>query len=171
MKNKPLDWVKEAPEPARTYRKMVIGWQNSVFALNAIVSAFNAEYLNVREQKEHHTHQFMHEIAIKKLAISSMFELKPQLDTWYDRLELDGALDDKTKKKKLEVRHLLKQVRKYKGIRNATFHFGDVNEKTKDLLRIYDDIQSIDLSLLNRILVEMITLGNMLKDNASRRTQ
>ncbi|MBI3850981.1 MAG: hypothetical protein HY298_11995 [Verrucomicrobia bacterium] len=170
MKNTPLDWIKDASEPARTFRKMVIGWQNSVIALNATVRAFNSEFLKVEEEKDRDTHQLMREIAVKKLVISSLFELKPQLDAWYRRLEADGLLSDATKDKKKEVRHLLGQVQKFEGIRNAAFHFGDVNEETEELLRIYDEIHAIDLALLNRILEEMIRLGYMLREHASTKS-
>ena len=170
MKNTPLDWIKEASEPARSYRKMVIGWQNSAIVLNSTVLLFNSEFLKKEEEREHDTHQLMREIAVKKLVISALFELKPQLDAWYRRLSDDGLLTEKTIEKKKEVRHLLDQVKKFEGIRNSAFHFGDVNEETEALLSIYDEIYGIDLALLNQILKEMMSLGYMLRDHASVKT-
>ena len=149
---------------------MVVGWQNSAFVLNVIVKTFNVEYLKEDVEKDRDTHQPMREIAIKKLKISSLFELKPQLDKWYKRLDEAGLLNEDTVKKKRQVGNILKQVYKYKKIRNCALHFGDMNDKTNDLIDIYEHIQTIDLALLNRILTEMIKLGYLLRNDACRNT-
>ncbi len=93
---------------------MVVGWQNSAFVLNVIVKTFNVEYLKEDVEKDRDTHQLMREIAIKKLKISSLFELKPQLDKWYKRLDEAGLLNEDTVKKKRQVGNILKQV--YKSV-------------------------------------------------------
>jgi hypothetical protein len=170
VKPSPIDWIKEADEPIRTYRKMVIGWQNSVTALNSTVVSFNAEYLKQEQEKHKGTNQLMREIAIKKLVIASLFELKPQLDKWYNTLDEVGLLSDQTKQTKKDVRHVIGQIAKYDGIRNAAFHYGDVNEKSDELIQLYEDIQKLDLSFLNRILTDLIKLGYQLRDDASKMT-
>jgi hypothetical protein len=169
MNPNPLDWLREADQHTRDYRKMVVGWQNSVIALNSAVRAFTNEYLKTQEEKDRDTHHVMREIAIKKLVISALFELKPQIDKWYRRLEVDGLLSDRTREKKLEVKRVIAQVAKFEDIRNAAFHFGDVNEDTSQLLQLYEDIQKIDLAFLNHLLEDLMTVGFMLRDDAAKK--
>ena len=170
MKKTPLDWIDEAAEPVRTYRKMVVGWQNSLIVLSALLRAFNDEFLKPEEQKKKDSHQQMREVAMKKLVISSVFELRPQLDHWFRRLDSEGMVSEETKLKKQGVRNLLKEVHRFHSIRNATLHFGDVNEAPDDLLRIYRDIASVDQARLKCILEALLDLGIRLCDHAKAKT-
>ncbi|OHE89649.1 MAG: hypothetical protein A3G75_10310 [Verrucomicrobia bacterium RIFCSPLOWO2_12_FULL_64_8] len=117
MKVKILNWINEAPPSKRNYRKMVIAWQNSRTALNATVLAFNAEYLKPESQKTRDPHHILREIAVKKLTIASLFELRPQLDRWYKALDKEGLVSFEAKTKKKDISQLFRQIPKFEGIR------------------------------------------------------
>lgn len=164
MSNTGIDWIEEASDPERMYRRMVIGWQTILRSLNATVLAFNGQYLKDESGKENH--QEMREIAVKKLVIGSLREIKPQLDAWYNKLESHCALSDKTKNEKIRVRQVVKQVEKFHDIRNNAFHYGDPNADTDELLQLYKDISNTNINLLNQVLRALVSLGEHLKIDA-----
>ena len=90
MSNTGIDWIEEASDPERMFRRMVIGWQMILRSLNATVLAFNDQYLINGADKDNH--QEMREIAVKQPVIGSLREIKPQLDDWYRKLEDHNAL-------------------------------------------------------------------------------
>ncbi|MDX2110113.1 MAG: hypothetical protein SFY80_07730 [Verrucomicrobiota bacterium] len=51
MKHPQIEWIRGATEPQRTYRRMVVGWQNVNSALNAYLSAFNDAFLKEEKKK------------------------------------------------------------------------------------------------------------------------
>ena len=161
-----IQWVDEATEPARSYRRMVVGWQNVLVSLNAPVLAFNAEYLKSVELKEANPHHGMKEIAIKKLAIGSLREIKPRIYEWYRELEKRGVLTTATIQEKEKVKHVVKQVEKFDDVRNLAFHYGDPVEPTDSLLQLYREIEGWDIGTLNRILRDLVSLGELLKADA-----
>ena len=142
---------------------MVVGWQSSFVTLSAIVEVFNREYLDMTRDDEH---RGMRLIAYKKLAIASLHELKPRIDAWYRELESRSALSFESQRKKKEVQKVIAQVAKFADIRNAAFHYGDAVEPTEQLIRLYEDIDSLDLAFLNRILGDLMNLGEQLRQDA-----
>jgi hypothetical protein len=36
-----IEWIKSASGDARRYRAMVIGWQNSLYAINQLIQTYN----------------------------------------------------------------------------------------------------------------------------------
>ena len=167
MPNTELNWIEDASDPERMFRRMVIGWQMILRSLNATVLAFNDEYL--KSEKDKDNHQEMREIAVKKLVIGSLREIKPQLDDWYRELDDHDALSQESRDEKKRVRTVAKQVDKFVRIRNNAFHYGDPNEDTDYLLQLYKDIANADINLLNRVLKDLVSLGEQLKSDAMAR--
>lgn len=162
MGHEQIEWIKEAKEPQKTYRAMIVGWQNATYVINAVVKRFNEEFFN-EENKTNDPHYGMKEIAIKKLIVASLHELKPCLDQWCATLNCDGKLSEDLKKAKAHIRGELKKVEKFKDIRNTTFHYGDPVEDPDTLVQIYEDIDQLSLAELNGILKATINFGNKLK--------
>src|SRR5437763_1240134 len=104
MAHPQLQWIRDAAEPEQTFRRMVIGWQSVLAALNATVLAFNSEYLRSDAAKEANPHHGMKEIAIKKLVIGSLREIKPRLYEWYWELDKRGVLSSASIAEKQRVR-------------------------------------------------------------------
>ena len=147
---------------------MVVGWQNSEAAINHLVSTFNAEYLKPHEDKSHH--QGMTEIAIKKLIVSSMVELKCKVDEWVGKLNRDGE-DTQTINQEIKTnRDLLDKVEQLRDIRNIGFHYGDVMLSADEMIKVYKDIEQCNLHELNDILDAIYKIGNSAKDIALRKT-
>jgi len=171
MPHSQITWIDEADDPQRTFRRMVVGWQNILITMNATVLAFNAEYLKPPDEKNANPHHGMKEIAIKKLVIGALREIKPQLDDWYRSMDELGALTDKTKDEKKRVRAVARQVDKFVRIRNNAFHFGDPNEDTDWLIQLYKEIENADINLLNQVLRDFVSLGECLKADALAKSQ
>jgi hypothetical protein len=166
MTHPQIRWINEASEPSKTYRKMVVGWQSVLASLNATVLAFNSEYLKSEAAKDANPHHGMKEIAIKKMVIGALREIKPRLYEWYRELETRGVLSAATVEEKKRVKHVAAQVEKFDEVRNLAFHYGDPVEPTDSLLQLYQDIESRDIDFLNRVLRNLISLGECLKTDA-----
>jgi len=145
---------------------MVIGWQNVLYSVNSTVLSFNREYLESQRTEGGNAHYGMKEIAIKKLVIASLREIEPQLERWYQQLSKRRVLSPDTLEEKKRTRHVVKQVKKFKGVRNLAFHYGDPNEETANLIKLYKQIDVTDINLLNRILRDLVSLGEKLKEDA-----
>lgn len=169
MAHEQLEWIRDAAEPARTFRRMVVGWQAVLAALNATVLAFNSEYLKSEAAKEANPHHGMKEIAIKKLAIGSLREIKPRLYEWYRELETRGVLSAASIEEKKRVKSVVAQVEKFDDVRDLTFHYGDPVEPTESLLQLYEDADRLDIAFLNRVLRDLVSLGEQLKADALAR--
>lgn len=165
MSHSQIEWIEQAADPQKTFRRMVVGWQNVVVSLNATVLAFNSEYFK-RDAEDASPHQGMKEIAIKKLVLGSLRELKPRLDDWYRELDAMGAVSPESKSKKTQVRKVIVQVEKFDSIRNLAFHYGDPIEPTDSLIQLYKEIDRWDINLLNRVLRDLVALGECLKADA-----
>lgn len=158
-----IAWITGATGETRTYRTMVVGWQNSVAALNAQIAAYNRESLKSEKRKTVNPHHGMGEIAIKKQIIASLRELKCRLDDWATKLR--GLRFDTTRieGKKRELRSVLRQTEKLKDVRNTAFHYGDFLESPESLIKIYTEVESWDDEKLNAILDALHQLGDVMK--------
>lgn len=162
MPHSQIEWIEQASEPQKTYRRMVVGWQSVLATLNATVLAFNSEYF----KRESGPHQGMKEIAIKKLVLGSLREIKPRLDDWYREMDQLGAVSSDTAAEKTRVRNVVARVEKFDDVRNLAFHYGDPIEPTDSLLLLYKEIETWDIEFLNRILRDLVSLGEKLKADA-----
>ncbi len=157
-----IDWIRKSPTDKKEYRRMVVGWQNSEAVLHTLIKSFNREYLKSKsEQKEHHG---MKEIALKKLIISSMVELKVKVDSWVAKLNQDGEDTTVLNKARKANRPLLEKAEQLRDIRNIAFHFGDVMLGGNELVQLYEEIANWSLEELNNILVAICKIGNHAKD-------
>jgi hypothetical protein len=161
-----IQWVQEADEPVKTYRGMVVGWQNIRYSLQSTVFLFNSLYFKANDRIKKSPHHTMRLITRKKLAIAALREIKPQLEKWYRELDKRGVLSKKSIDEKKRVRYVIKRADKFVKIRNLAFHFGDPNEDTNKLLSLYREIDQTDINLLNLILRELVSLGECLKHDA-----
>ena len=159
-----IEWIKSSPHERKKYRGMVVGWQNSILAINHLVSAFNEQYH--KEDGEKPPHHGMKEIALKKLIASSIVELKCKVDEWVARLNKDGEDTTKVNVERKKYRDLLDRAEHLRGIRNISFHYGDVMLEADDLAQLYEDINKWDLQELNDILKAIYSVGNVAKEIA-----
>jgi hypothetical protein len=127
---------------------------------------FNSYYLKSQEAKDADAHHGMKEIAIKKLIIGALREIKPRLYYWYRELETRGALSAATAEEKKRVKYVAAQVEQFDDVRNLAFHYGDPVEPTDSLLRLYQDVEQRDMEFLNRVLRDLVSLGERLKADA-----
>lgn len=162
-----IDWVRSAEEPKRTYRRMVVGWQNANLAIGAYVMAFNATFLNQEKRKS--PHYGMEEIAKKKQIIAAPYEVRDRLNEWYHALDKLGALSPESKSERIRVRKIWGRMSAYVGVRNATFHFGDPLEESDKLMQLYEQIDATDVDFLNELLEAMRSLGEKFKNDALQR--
>ncbi|MDX2110112.1 MAG: hypothetical protein SFY80_07725 [Verrucomicrobiota bacterium] len=108
----------------------------------------------------------MTEIAIKKQVLAALYEIRAGLNEWHRKLDALGALSDETRAEKKRVRKVIARVDKFVRVRNATFHFGDSLEDSDKLIKLYEQIYATDIQLLNRIIDDLRSLGEKLKNDA-----
>ena len=163
-----LSWLIDAPPDKKPYRAMVVGWQNSSTAINHLVSTFNDEYLKSPEDKN--SHHGMKEIAIKKLIVSSIVEMKCKVDEWAGKLNKDGEDTQAINQERKANRALLDKAEQLRDIRNIGFHYGDVMLSADEMIQIYQATDQWNLQELNDILGAIYKVGNLAKDIALKKT-
>jgi len=159
-----IEWIEEAKEPEKTFRRMIVAWQNSRYLLQRTVMAFTEEYVKDNEPND------MEKIALKRMVIACLHEIKPQIYRWYNTLDSMGALSDESKKMRADkvFRKILLQTEKFKKLRNLAFHYGDPTEDTDSLVDLYKQIDSMTLAHLNLILRNTVDLGESLWRDACK---
>jgi hypothetical protein len=164
-----IDWIKTAAGDTKKYRAMVIGWQNSVSALNTQIAAYNREVLKTEAHKNKNPHHGMGEIAIKKHIIASLRELKLRLDDWKNLLQKLGFDMTAIEAKRREFRYVLPQAEKLKEVRNTAFHYGDFLHTPDELIATYSEVEKWDDAKLNQIWRALEQLGDAMKREVLRR--
>jgi len=126
--------------------------------------AFTEEYVKDNEPND------MEKIALKRMVIACLHEIKPQIYRWYNTLDSMGALSDESKKMRADkvFRKILLQTEKFKKLRNLAFHYGDPTEDTDSLVDLYKQIDSMTLAHLNLILRNTVDLGESLWRDACK---
>ncbi len=69
---------------------MVIGWQNSLYAINQLIQTYNN--LAIQQQPEADPHEPMRIIAARRQILASLLELKNKLDIWVGNLNKAGLV-------------------------------------------------------------------------------
>lgn len=153
-----IEWIEDASEPQKTLRKMVVAWETVRYLLSKTVLSFNEEYFEKEKPND------MEKIAMKRMVIAALFEIKPKIDGWYKDLDDRGLLSKRSAELKIEKRKIIDQARKFEfeNIRNLTFHYGDPTEDTESLLDLYKKIDAISIGHLNLILRSLSDIGESL---------
>jgi hypothetical protein len=161
-----LRWIDDATGNQKKYRSMIVGWQNSLSAINTLVSAFNDLYL--AKGAKQNAHHIMKEIAVKKLIVAWLFEIKDTLYDWFAVLRKDGIVTPDLESRKRALKQVLKPVDQFKDIRNSVaFHVGDLRLPPNELIDMYLRIEALDLNSLNKILRSAENFGQALKKHLS----
>ncbi len=161
--NSQVNWIiRSKSAKIKKYRTMVVGWQNVTYTINALIEKFNQEFFKKMNHKSDHYQ--MHEIAIKKLIIASLFELRTCINNWYRALQAENLLTEKIKKDKVSNRQIINRINKYRDIRNSiSFHFGDPNLNPRKLIELYKKVDEFSFNELNLIWKSSLKLGESLK--------
>jgi hypothetical protein len=112
----------------------------------------------------------MKEIAIKKLIVSSMVELKCKVDEWVGKLNKNGEDTQAINQEKKASKALLGKAEQLRDIRDIGFHYGDVMLPADEMIQLYQAIDQWNLQELNDILGAIYKIGNLAKDIALKKT-
>lgn len=160
MANADIQWVEQGNSDQRPFRSFVIGWQNSRFAINRLIESYNALTLgnakpNAKEE--------LNIAAVRRHILSSLLELKGKLDSKYGHFRRDGintaAIDAVRDARRAE----LDRAESWRGIRNLTFHFGDVLEGDAQLVATYTSIFAVTDAQVNVVWEAIVAVGEAMK--------
>lgn len=152
-----LDWIVQIDEPKRQYRAQTIGWQNTYFILTSLIDSYNN--LTMRAPTKSNDHHEMDVLALRRLILASLVEVKNRLEDRIGVLNREGKDCTAVNQKKKEYRALLDQVEKWRDIRNLTFHFLDIGEPYQDMIAVYKSIEPITNDEVNRVWGAIYAVG------------
>jgi hypothetical protein len=159
-----IEWIESASGDARRHRAMIVGWQNSIYAINQLVEKYNSITLTPEPKSDRH--EPMRVIAARRQVLASVLELKNRLDEWlgyFNKSRFDCSSINAVRK---TYRSALDQAECWRTIRNLTFHYGDVIEPPEDLLNTYYAIAHITDEEVNSVWQAMIEVGQIVKNVA-----
>jgi hypothetical protein len=142
-------------------------WQNSLYAVNQLVSSYNSIALAPVLNAD--IHQPMRVVAARRQILASLLEFKNRLDEWCG--QLTKARCDCTSLHAIRKNHrrTLEQAESWRSIRNLTFHYNDVVEPPDDLLKAYKEIAAITDAEVNSVWKCMVEVGEAARDVAMSR--
>lgn len=160
MANADIQWVEEGDPMKRPFRSFVIGWQNSLYAINRLVRNYNELTLgnakpNAKEE--------LNIAAVRRHILSSLLELKGKLDSKYGHFRRDKIDTTPIDVVRNARRGDLDRAENWRGIRNLTFHFGDVIEDDAQLVATYKSIFAVTDAEVNAVWEAIVEVGEAMK--------
>ena len=147
---------------------MIVGWQNSLYAVNQLIETYNS--ITLRLEPETDPHEPMRVIAARRQVLASLLELKNKLDEWVGILNKAGCDCFAINAVRKAHRAALDQAEAWRQIRNLTFHYGDIIEPPDDLLCTYYRISRITDAGVNSVWQAMVEVGCAARDVALNHT-
>lgn len=152
-----IEWIQISSGDEKRYRAMIVGWQNSQYAINQLIQSYNA--LTLQAQPKPDQHEPMRIIAVRRQIVASLLELKNRLDEWVGHLNKAKLDCNSINGLRKSLREALDRAESWRSIRNLTFHYGDILEDPDDLLAIYHAISLITDAEVNSVWKAMTEVG------------
>lgn len=166
MSNTEIQWIEAGTAEQKPFRAFVIGWQNSCYAITRQIESYNALTIPKRELTGH---QEMQIGAVRRHILSCIVELIEKLDQKYGHFRRDGIPTAAIDRVRDAQRAELDKAQAWRGIRNLTFHFGDIIETPADLVSTYKDVLQIPDDAINSVWMAIVAVGEEMKQLALQR--
>lgn len=160
MSNVEIKWIEDGNPAQRPFRAYVIGWQNSRYAINRLVQSYNDLVIPTGTRDGH---QEMQIGAVRRQILASLLELKEKLDQRNGQLRKAGIDTASIEAIRKAHRSRLDKADSWRGIRNLTFHFGDVIEPDSDLVATYKSVLRISDAEVNDVWTAIVAVGEEMR--------
>jgi len=163
-----IEWIESASGDSKRHRAMIVGWQNSLYAISQLIQTYNS--ITLKPEPNPDPHEPMRVIAARRQVLASLLELKDRLDEWvgyFNRARFDCSSINAVRR---ACRSALDQAQSWRNIRNLTFHYRDIIEPPDDLVATYRAISSISDAEVNSVWQAMIEVGQAAKNVALNHT-
>lgn len=167
MSNSVIEWIEDATAAQAPYRAFVVGWQNSISAINRQIKSYNVLTIPKRTLSGRDE---MDVAAVRRHIVSCLVELKVKLDDRYGLFRRDNLPTASIDLVRDARRRDLDSVERWRDIRNLTFHFADVMRPSDELIATYKSILEIKDEDVNSAWEAIVEVGQAMKLVALERT-